>query len=77
MQQLRPGAGHGGRPREGNRQPGIGQLLQKTAGVRRDGGAGRHRRGNSALQRRLQRSARVSYRIYYTGKRAGDVCISQ
>jgi len=65
MQQLRPGAGHGGWPCEGNRQSGIGQLLQKTTRIRRDGGAGWHRRGNSALQRRLQRSSRVSYRTYY------------
>lgn len=70
MQQLRSGVGHGGWPREGNCQSGIGQLLQKTAGVRRDGGTGRHRRGNSALQRRLQRSGRVSYRIYYRETRA-------
>lgn len=60
MQQLRAGAGYRRRSREGNRRSGIGQLLQETAGVRRDGGASRHRRGNSAFQRLLQGSRRVS-----------------
>lgn len=69
MQQLRTGAGHGSRPREGNREFDIGQLLQKAARVRRDGGASRYRRGNSALQRLLQGSRRVSYYIYYEGIR--------
>jgi len=64
MQQLRTGAGHGSRPREGNRQFGIGQLLQKAARVRRDGGASRDRGGNSALQRLLQGSRRVSYYVH-------------